>query len=191
MKRQRILLVIGIFCLVAALSLTAYNLIDAARAGKQAAKVANELSHHISNNSSVTEDSQQAPTVIIDGVAYLGYLTVPELDLTLPIAAEYNFQQLYTSPALYSGGFAQADAVVAAHNYATHFGRIRTLEVGDELVFVDANGKQYQYTVGWQENILGSDGEHMLQDNGWDLTLFTCSYTKGVRYTLRCLLTEN
>lgn len=189
MKLRRVLVIFGVLCLVAALSLTVYNLIEATIAGNKAASVAQRLSEDISKNGDSQED-EPVPTMVIDGVKYLGYLKVPKLKLTLPVAAEYKYEQLYTSPALYFGAFPDGNAVVAAHNYNAHFARLRRLEVGDEILFIDANDKKYRYTVGWQENILASDREHMIDDNGWDLTLFTCSYTKGVRYTLRCLSAE-
>lgn len=188
MKLKRMLIGFGILCLIAALVLTVYNLIGAADAGKKATAVVEKLEEDISKKETQIEVSKEAPTIVIDGVRYLGYLKIPRLDLSLPIAADYTFEQLYKSPALYSGAVDDGDAVIAAHNYVTHFGKLRRLEVGDELLFVNASGKRYLYTVGWEENILPSDREQMISRDGWDLTLFTCNYDKSVRFTVRCIL---
>ena len=180
-------MVFGVLCFVGAFALTCYNLLDAYAAGRRSTIVAQKIAQEITD-SGITEVSQrETPTIEIDGVQYIGFLELPKLSLTLPVAAEYTIEQLSKSPALYSGTFTSADSVIAAHNYVTHFGRLRRLEVGDELIFTDAAGRKYEYTVGWIENVLPSDSEHMIKKNGWELTLFTCNYDKSVRYTVRCI----
>ena len=187
MKLRRFLIVFGALCLIGALSLAVYNMAGAATAGKKAEAVVDRLITDIPSNPPTDTPKKVTPTIVIDGVRYLGYINIPRLNLNLPVAADYSFEQLSKSPALYSGAFTDGNAVVAAHNYVTHFGRLRRLKVGDELIFTDAEGTQYLYTVGWTEDVLPSNHEQMVNKNGWDLTLFTCNYDKSVRYTVRCV----
>ena len=51
-------------------------------------------------------------------------------------------------------------------------------------------GMTYTYTVSEIELVNGYDVEQMKQNDGWDLTLFTCNYSGRQRITLRCVRTD-
>lgn len=75
--------------------------------------------------------------------------------------------------------------VIAAHNYARHFGNINRLKVGDEVSYVDSDGQEYHYEVSDSE-ILGAYDIEKMEEGDWDLTLFTCTYGGASRVTVRC-----
>ena len=76
--------------------------------------------------------------------------------------------------------------VIAAHNYKTHFGRLKELRPGDEVRFTDTEGNAFRYTVAELETLGKYDVEEMAAGD-WDLTLFTCTYGGQSRVTVRCL----
>lgn len=60
------------------------------------------------------------------------------------------------------------------------------LGVGAEVRFTDVAGQTFRYTVVGQERIDGYDVEGM-QAGDWDLTLFTCTWSRVSRVTVRCV----
>ena len=126
-------------------------------------------------------------TAVVDGHAYIGYLSIPALDIELPVMAEWSYPNLKTAPCRYTGNLYENNLVIAAHNYASHFGRIGSLKAGDELIFTDMKGEQHSYAVCELEQIPGTAVEQMQfgSAENWDLTLFTCTLNGQSRVTVR------
>lgn len=75
--------------------------------------------------------------------------------------------------------------MIGAHNYATHFGRIRELSYGDRVIFTDMAGNVFVYEVADMETLRPYEGSQLC--NGlWDLTLYTCTFGGEQRMTIRC-----
>lgn len=134
-----------------------------------------------------TEQPQEntETVVVAKGRRFCGKLTIETLGLTLPVHSEWDYTRLKTAPCRYVGT-AQADnMVIAAHNYESHFGRLGQLVVGDSVVFEDAVGTVYRYTV---KEIVTLDGTAVedMRAGAWDLTLFTCTKSGKQRVTVRC-----
>ena len=199
-SKHSILIVAGIICLAAAIGLTAYNLIQSYCANRAAAKVLESLMPAVSENDKafqngansvpdyVTHPDMQMPTIEINGKQYLGYLEIPDLNLRLPVAAgEFKMKTLLKSPALYSGSAYKNNMVIAAHNYNSHFGRLKTLGIGARVIFTDAKGNVFNYVTTGSEIIYPSNRDQLLEEGSWHLTLFTCTYNGEKRFTLRCV----
>jgi sortase A len=75
--------------------------------------------------------------------------------------------------------------VIAGHNYARHFSGLKNLPEGTEIQFVDVEGRIFRYWITDLE-ILKPNQTEALISGDWDLTLFTCTYGGGSRYTIRC-----
>ncbi len=123
--------------------------------------------------------------VEVDGRDYVGVLTIPTLELQLPIQNEFTYPNLRVSPARYYGDLPTHDLVICAHNYTTHFGRLRSLHVGDPIQFVDMTGKVYAYEVSVVE-IVDPYAIEDVTNGAWDLTLFTCTVGGRTRVVVRC-----
>ena len=80
--------------------------------------------------------------------------------------------------------------VIAAHNYANHFGHLSRLSPGDVVYFVDMDGLSFSYEVTVGE-VLGPEEVEEMTDGTYDLTLFTCTYSGQNRVTVRCERTED
>jgi sortase A len=123
--------------------------------------------------------------VEIDGYGYIGYLTVPALNMSLPIMAEWDYTRLKIAPCRQFGTAAGNDLVIAGHNYTSNFGNLKTLQVGDAVYFTDVDGKVISYEVSATEILQPTQVEEM-RNSSWDLTLYTCTYGGRERVTIRC-----
>ncbi|MGM9640971.1 MAG: sortase [Faecousia sp.] len=127
--------------------------------------------------------------VEIDGYAYIGYLSIPALDLRLPVMSQWDYTRLKISPCRYSGSSKTHDLVIAAHNYTGHFGTLSHLSVGDAVYFVDMDNVLSRYEVVAMETLSPTDVAEMTAGE-YDLTLFTCTYGGRSRVTVRCMRSE-
>ena len=129
------------------------------------------------------------PTVEINGHNYCGSLLVPALDLAWPVMSEWNYDKLRIAPCVYVGTCYGQGFVIMAHNYNSHFGPIKDLEMGDEVVFQDLANNRFHYVVEDAEELQPTAIEEMI-DSGYDLTLLTCTPGGSARVTIRCTLVE-
>lgn len=217
MNRGEVLAVAGAICLLAAAGLTGYNALDAQRAARESAEALSAVSEAIAardtadtstsanGGSADTPDSSDSAQVsaavddaatsnpdigvTVDGVRYLGYLSVPTLKLELPVHAEWDDMRVQSAPCRYSGSIAGGALVIGAHNYDKHFGGLSKLAEGDVIVITDGNGAQHRYSVSRSE-ILRPDEVDAMKSDAWDLTLFTCTYGGQSRVTVRCFTDE-
>ena len=59
----------------------------------------------------------EMPTAQIDGYDYIGTLTIPALELELPVMAQWDYDRLTIAPCRQFGTTQTDDLVIAAHNY--------------------------------------------------------------------------
>lgn len=130
------------------------------------------------------------PVIKIDGNYYIGVLTIPALGLSLPVMEDWDDEKLKISPCRYAGSLYEKNLVIAGHNYQRHFSGIRTLTIGSEIDFTDADGNAFHYKVVASDVMNPEEKDRMLENGAWDLTLFTCNYGLGTRYAVRCQMVE-
>lgn len=123
--------------------------------------------------------------VEIDGYAYIGYLSIPKLELELPIMADWDYTRLRIAPCRYTGSVRGEDLVIMAHNYASHFGGLSKLSEGDSVIFTDMDGIVTAYEVVAQD-VLAPNAVEEMTAGDFDLTLFTCTYGGKSRVTVYC-----
>ena len=185
----------GLLLIAAALLLACFNLWDEQRAANSAGETLQELEVVCSEQAETTEPGElpdyllapdlEMPAVEEDGGDYIGVLELPLLGLELPVMESWSYPDLRVAPCRYSGSAYQDDMVVAAHNYKSHFGRLKELRPGDEVRFTDMEGNVFRYAVAELETLGKYDVEKMTSGD-WDLTLFTCTYGGKSRVTVRC-----
>lgn len=122
----------------------------------------------------------------VDGNYYAGILTIPSLNLELPVLGEWNYDGLRVAPVRYQGLPETDDFIIAGHNYSSHFGTLGNLNSGDTIYFVDATGKLYTYEVMYTEVLADTSLEELTTIGEYDLTLFTCTLSGKSRVTVRC-----
>ena len=193
-------MILGAVLVLGALGLAVYNQNEAAQAQQISAAVLPELMEKIRQEKSeaVTEPpTQQIPEslrtpedvemaeTVIDGERYIGCLSVPGLELELPVMSDWSYPQLRKAPCRYYGTALGGDLVLMAHNYARHFGYISQLKAGDPVYFTDADGNVHCYEVAAVDVLAPTAVEEMTAGD-FDLTLFTCTYGGKSRVTVFC-----
>lgn len=193
MKRRKkaglLCMALGVLLIAAAAGLLLYNQIEAANATRASGAVLPKLTGIIPELTealpSPAEDSGEMPVAVIDGYEYIGYISIPALELELPVMSEWDYTRLKIAPCRYYGSANTDDLVIAGHNYASHFGGLSELSIGDTVRFTAMDGSVYTYSVGDIEVLLPSDTEKMIS-GGWELSLYTCTPNGAKRVTVRC-----
>ena len=143
--------------------------------------------HSGGNNNADNEKSSK--TMNIDGMNFLGILSVPSKNLELPILADYSYELLDTAPCRYSGSYDSDDLVIGGHNYRSHFSKLKSIKNGEEIFFTSFNGTVYKYSVLRVEILEPTQIEDLINKQNtddWDLTLFTCTSSGAARCVIRC-----
>ncbi|MCD8121459.1 MAG: sortase [Clostridiales bacterium] len=183
---------LGLLFILGALALFGWNQLEDMRAGAEAESYLPRLVEYIeaqdaapATNLPPELQKESEETAEIDGYSYIGFLSIPALDLELPVMSEWDYAKLKISPCRYVGSAKTDDLVIAAHNYSRHFGNLSKLTSGDEVYFIDMEGVRYTYTVEVIET-LEPDAIEEMTDSDYALTLFTCTYGGQMRVTVRC-----
>ncbi|MCI8888858.1 MAG: sortase [Hungatella sp.] len=129
------------------------------------------------------------PVVEIEGWGYVGTLEVPVLELELPVMAQWSYPGLKISPCRYSGSPYLNSLTIAAHNYESHFGKIKNLIAGDAVIFTDNDGNRFEYQVDAVEQYEAEDSQKVVE-NQHDLVLFTCTLGGQYRVVVQCNLNK-
>jgi len=189
-------MVLGAALLLAALALLLWNRKEDSAAGKAAQAVLPQMVNRIGEPEREEEAAYPDPydpamtETEIDGYGYIGYLSISSLNLELPVMAQWDYDRLKIAPCRYTGSTKRDDLVICAHNYTKHFGPIRNLVPGDQVVFTDMDGVVWEYAVAAVDILSPSAMEDMTAGE-YDLTLFTCTYGGQSRVTVRCDRIEN
>ena len=205
------MILLGLLLIAVALFLTAYNLYDEQRAEQSALQVIDRLEDYLpsevpteASTEPIVEQApmpndapdyvlcpdMEMPVETINGIDYIGVLQIPSLELELPIASEWNYPNLKTAPCRYSGSAYLNNMIICAHNYSSHFGKLKSLSEGDAATFTDMAGNVFIYKMVERETLNPTDIEEM-EDGDWDLTLFTCTVGGKTRVTIRFKLDKD
>lgn len=179
----------GVLLIAAAACLVGYNLLLTAQAGKQAYRTQKQLDSIIAQRQAAQDQmlAGDMPVEVIDGKAYVGTLEIPALQLKLPVMNEWNYANLREAPCRYTGSAYTNDLIICAHNFDTHFGRIKWLSPGDKVIVTDVDGHTFSYHVVELETLQPDKVDEMKHEN-YGLTLFTCTLGGTTRMTVRCEL---
>ena len=197
------LIVVGALLLLSAVGLLGYNMLEERSAGESAQAVLDQIIPAVKTpDKPQHEDLQgslpqvETPNYILnpqmdlpeteyDGRRYVGVITIPALEVELPVLKGWSRSGAKIAPCRFEGTPYMDDLVICAHNYQSHFGRLNTLKTGDLVQFMDMEGNLFTYQVVSFE-ILQPNQAELLRSGGWDLTLFTCTIGGQSRFTVRC-----
>ena len=178
---------LGVLCILSAIGFVAYNRLEDMNAKDVAQDFLEDVQSIINEEQSeqpLLNDTKMA-TVEVDGYDCIGILSVPVLDLELPVLTDWSYAKLKKAPCHYYGSYYEKDFVIAAHNYKSHFGRLSKLQAGDIVVFTDVSGTVHYYEVVILETLPKNATKEMIT-SGFDLSLYTCTLGGGSRVTVRC-----
>ncbi len=189
---------LGTLLILSALGLLVYNQQESDIAGDAADVALEQVAVTIQERVETAKETQELPdpyvtemTVVdIDGYGYIGYLSIPVLDMELPIMSEWDYDRFKIAPCRYSGSTKTDDLVIAGHRYARHFSPIDRLHQGDEVIFTDMDGVVTHYEVA-EVTVLDPTAVEEMASGEYPLTLFTCTYGGANRVTVRCIIAED
>lgn len=189
-KIGTLFMILGAVSVLAALSLFLWNQRENRKAGIAVEKILPEVISAMEEEEELPDPYDTEMTAVeIDGYYYIGYLSIPVLELELPVMADWSYSQLKIAPCRYFGSTKTDNLVIAAHNYIRHFAKIKNLSVGDTVCFTDMDGVISMYEV-VEMDILSPSAVEEMTAGDYDLTLFTCTYGGRSRVTVRCERTE-
>lgn len=204
-----VLITLGVVLVAAALIFTGITIWNEERSGENARQALEQLRQEFPQATPSTpqhpeatvpvtplpedpaqEESLKAmPEVIIDGVPYVGYLSIPALNLELPVIGESNEENLEIAPCRFYGTAYQKNFVIGGHRYRRHFRKLSTLGYGEKISFTDMDGNVFTYEVTETEILQPYQAEYLCSGD-WDLSLYTCTPGGLTRVVMRCLLAE-
>lgn len=211
MKRKTgtVLILLGLVLLLGAAALSGHNLWNENRAKTSSLKALNQLIQRLPEQIApeqpkaepvslaqstaevvypdyVLNPNMDMPVQQIDGYDYIGVLSVPSVELELPIIDSWSYTGATVAPCRYSGSAYLDDMVIAAHNHRAHFGPLLSaIRQDDTVTFTDVDGNVFDYRVVEFEVIDPVQIEEMITGD-WDLTLFTCNPGMQTRMAVRC-----
>ena len=176
---------LGVVCLLSSVGFVAYNRWE----NENAEDIVQDLLEDIQSIIEEKQTEQFLPaemtTVKVDGYECIGILSIPVLNLELPVLTDWSYAKLKIAPCHYYGTYFESDFVIAAHNYQSHFGRLPQLQPKDLVLFTDVSGTTHCYEVVLIETLPGNATEEMIT-SGFDLSLYTCTSGGSNRVTVRC-----
>ena len=191
-------ILLGVACLLGAIGFAVFNRWEAESAAQTTQTLLEDFQQVISKapagspigsilpGKDFTEDIKaEMATVKVDGYDCFGILSIPVLELELPVLADWSYEKLKKAPCHYYGTCYEPNFVIAAHNYVSHFGRLSQLQPGDMVIFTDVSGANYYYEVVLLETLPKEATKEMIA-SGFDLSLYTCTIGGGSRVTVRC-----
>lgn len=186
------MIIIGLVMLVGALALSSYNIYIQNEAKINTEMLLNDYNTAVDNkpiNDKMLTDVSKGEMITeeIDGFEVVGKISYPNINIELPVVNNWSYEALRSYPCRYEGTAKEGNMIVMAHNYSSHFGRLKLAKVGDEIAFSDSLGETYNYKVSSVESINGNRLSE-LKSGEWDLTLFTCNYSGQERVVVRCVV---
>ncbi|MFQ8998853.1 sortase [Allofournierella massiliensis] len=195
--------ILGVVCLIVSVGFVLFNHLEDKKAQEASQVVLHSAQHAIQEQDipsqpPIEETDQSVPkaeteelnpemsTIIVDGYDCIGILSIPVLELELPIFTGWSYEKLKIAPCHYYGSYISGDFVIAGHNYKAHFGLLSELQPQDLIIFTDAEGTIHQYEVFLLETLTANATKEMIS-SGFDLSLYTCTPGGSNRVTVRCL----
>lgn len=187
-KRGTVWINAGLLLIAAALFLSAYNEWESHEAWNSARQVIAQLCDALPTEAgeptTLPDVRREMPVKTINGRDYIGVLSIPSLELELPVISQWDYPALKVAPCRYSGSLYQDNLIICAHNYASHFGKLKELQPGDIVLFTDMDEHVVTFQMVERETLNPMDAEGM-EAGDWDLTLFTCTIDGQTRVTIR------
>lgn len=197
----KIFIIIGIFLIIVSSTMYINNQYKEINAGKKSEITLDIIKNNLEqindndinnedilnniNNQENISTEKNMKTTNINGYDYIGTITIPTLNLELPIMSEYDYNRLEIAPCRYYGSIYTNDLIICAHSYKTHFKYLNKLKQKDLIIFTDIEGNNYIYEV-LETEILNPKQVSEMINNDFDLTLYTCTNDGQNRITIRC-----
>ena len=187
------LMIAGMLLVLSALAVLFYNQAQNRKAGQLAQVRLEALQTAMAHNEGpalnpqqITASSIQQNALELDGERYIGYLTIPALELELPVMSDWDYEKLKIAPCRQFGTAKTDDLVIAAHNYKRHFARLADLKQGDDVLFYEVDGTINRYDVVKVDTLNPTEVDRVKNSEN-ALILYTCTYSGKARTAVFCI----
>ncbi len=177
-----ILIVVGMAMVFAAAGLYAYYDKD----DRQAGEISNQIVYKFQEKINPIPDSfEESKFVTISGYNISYIISIPSVEIELPVINEWSYDMLKAAPCVYSGTVEGNDLIIMGHSYKNHFRPIADMQMNDVVELKDQYGTVNSYRVTAIEILKEEEYDKLFQDE-YDLTLFTCTADGMSRHIIRC-----
>jgi len=130
------------------------------------------------------------PVLEIEDVDYVAMLEVPSFGIVLPVADQWDSNNLFQSPRRFYGSAYDNTLIIGGADDPRQFGFCDKIEFGAMITVTDMTGGQFTYTVSGVDRAKHAESQ-WLMDADCDLTLF-CHDIYSMEYiAVRCNLAYN
>ena len=207
-KKEMLLVILGAVLIFSALFLISYNKLEDFRAGQAGKRMLAELDPSLFDvdpakgfgNLALSGEKEasagkgsswgfdpESAAIFFEKYPCAGILNIPNLELTLPVWSEWNYDKLKSAPCVHFGSVEDENLFIAAHNYSSQFGRLKELEAGDEIRFWSKDGSCLDYSVA-QVTVVKPSDVKKIKNSGYALVLYTCTPGGKSRVAVYCTL---
>lgn len=177
------LMAVGMLLLAVSLFLALHYVMDEWRSSGYASSALAVMEEAEASGTFTTGENGE-PAVQANGKLYIGTLTIPALEMEMPILEKYDFHSRKMGPSLYYGSPEGDRMVIGGYNFQGHFAPLKKLSAGDEVLYTTLEGKTLRYQVASTEILKPSQVEEMV-GSGYGLTLFTSTTGGNSRLAIR------
>ena len=130
------------------------------------------------------------PVLEIENVDYVAMFEVPSFDVALPVADQWDGNNLPRSPSRFFGSTYDNSLIIGGADDPRQFGFCDKIEHGAQIIVTDMTGAQFTYTVSKVDRAKHAETQ-WLMDSDYELTLF-CHDVYSMEYiAVRCILGYN
>lgn len=117
---------------------------------------------------------------------YWGIVSIDSIGIQVPVLNICTEQTLKIAPGVHLE-YEDGSAVIAGHNYKYHFGKFSSVSLGDRVSVTKIDGSLYNLKVS-EKYFVSADDTSILEQDNWDLVMYTCDVTNQNRIVLCCVL---
>ena len=175
------LICVGALLILVAFGILIKNNYEDYLAGEDSTQALEILNNYITEveNNNIKVDDENLTLKNINGFDYALVITIPSINLELPVLADWDYTKLKKAPCIYYGSIMENNLVILGHNYRSHFGSLSKLEANEKIIITDLNSNKYIYEVANKTVIDPHDSKEVIETD-YDLTIFSC-YNSGTQ----------
>jgi len=138
----------------------------------------------------ISSHTSSMPVLEIEGADYVAMLEVPSFDVALPVANQWDRNNLVLLPCRFYGSAYDKTLIIGGADDPRQFGFCDKIEHGARIIVTDMTGAQFTYTVSRIDRAKRAETQ-WLMDSDHALTLF-CHDVYSMEYiAVRCSLDTN
>ena len=117
--KSKIFVIIGILLITISSIFIIKDKVIEYNAGKKSDEILEVITKN--TNDIIINDKKEMNTINIDGYDYIGSISIPAINIDLPILDTWDYNRLNIAPCLYYGSIYTNNMIICGHSYKKHF----------------------------------------------------------------------